>query len=248
MSLKFTSPLLAAANRVAEEAVARASATVEVTKRSSKEAPPATLSTSGFQPAVASDSALRARAENVANVKGINFTTLLLAVDKVHRQGAAERVRVAIGGSAGHALRYGGLVVGGWYPVEWYQELWTGVQTALQVGDEGARQIGACAAEIGVNRVYRTFARLASPLMLMRIASAAFNSYYDTGSLQVRLDGANSIIAEWKGCTGFNSLLWADLLGGAQYFLGSTGVSDVKITPLSGGGNENWLVARGSWR
>lgn len=226
----------------------RASATVEGTKRTSREAPPAPFSTSGTQRAVALESSARARAEKAANAKGINFTTLLLAVDKVYGQGSSERVRGAIGGSAGHALRYGGLVVGGWYPIEWYQELWSGVQAALQVGEDGARQIGAAAAEIGVNRVYRMFSRLASPLMLMRIASGAFGSYYDTGGLEVRLDSANSLIAEWKGCTGFNALLWADLLGGAQYFLTSTGVSDVKITQLGGGGDENWLLARGTWR
>jgi hypothetical protein len=62
------------------------------------------------------------------------------------------------------------------------------------------------------------------------------------------MPGSNSLIAEWSDCTGFNSLLWSDTLGGAAYFLGASGAQHVKITVLGGGGDENWLTAQGSWR
>lgn len=239
MSSNITSALLASANQVAEGAVARASATLEGTRR--KETRAASSSVTHGPTAVT-------HSAKAAQAKGINFTTLLLAIEKVHGAGAAERVSGPMQGSAGSALRFGGVVAGGWYPIGWYQELWQAVHETLRVGEDGARQIGAAAAEIGVNRVYRMFSRLASPLMLMRIASSAFSNYYDTGKLDVRLDGTNALIAEWKGCTGFNPLLWADMLGGAHYFLASTGVKDVRIAAVSGGVNEDWLVARGTWR
>ena len=76
----------------------------------------------------------------------------------------------------------------------------------------------------------------------------AFGSYFDTGSIKVKTRGSNALIAEWSGCTGFNSLLWSDSLGGAAYFLGATGVSNVKVTVLGGGREENWLIAEGTWR
>lgn len=183
-----------------------------------------------------------------ANAKGINFTMLLLALERIYGIEAANKVRAAIPGDAGKALRYGGLVVGGWYPIEWYQQLWTAVSSELHVDQEQAREIGAIAAQLSVHRVYRMFARLASPNMLLSIASLAFKSYYDTGELRVRMEAPRVLIAEWSGCVGFNDLLWYDSIGGASFFLASTGVAQPKVSLLSGGGNEDWAVMRGTWR
>jgi hypothetical protein len=173
---------------------------------------------------------------------------LLMAIDNIYGASAAEKVRAATNGDAGKALRYGGLVVGGWYPIEWYRALWDAVDSTLHVDETQAREIGSTAAALSVNRVYRMFSRLTSPNMLLRIAATAYKSYFDSGELRVRTDGTHSLIAEWRGCTGFNSLLWYDSLGGATYFLSSTGVADVKVTLISGGGDQDWAVARGSWR
>ncbi|MFZ5893859.1 MAG: hypothetical protein ACOY0T_22550 [Myxococcota bacterium] len=172
----------------------------------------------------------------------------MAAVEKLYGPEVSERIRTAAPDGVGDALRYGGIVVGGWYPIEWYRQLWTAIKEELALDEFAARTLGANAAEISVNRVYRAFARIASPSMLLRIASSAFKSYFDTGDIRVNLEGSHALIAEWRGCTGFDPMIWFDAVGGATYFLGASGVSEPKVTILSGGGDEDWLIARGSWR
>ncbi|MGC4095070.1 MAG: hypothetical protein QM756_45555 [Polyangiaceae bacterium] len=244
--MRFRSPLLQGANQVPPSPVvksvrpARERSSIAPSSPPKSEAPP--LQRATLSPPAQREPALGSKA------KGINFTTVLAAVKELHGAEALERARAALPGDVGNALRYGGLVVGGWYPIEWYVELWNTLQAQLDLDEVKARAIGVCAARIGVNRVYRVFSRLASPSTLLRVAGAAFSSYFDTGEIRVSADGSKALIAEWSGCSGFNSLLWADSLGGAEYFLSATGVSEVKVHVLRGGGDQDWLVARGTWR
>ncbi len=265
-SLQFKSPLLQGANTLPEDlepSPLAASLRLRVARPTTLH--PAALPESNSEPRIASGvssaipatsstmvatrpSQMAARALSGARSKGINFTTVLESIERIYGADASKRVRDETPGELGQALRYGGLVVGGWYPMEWYQDLWQSVAAVLAIDEAAARVIGHGSAEIGVHKVYRMFSRLASPAMLLKVAASAFNGYYDTGKLHVRAEGRTCLVAEWSGCTGFNSLIWHDTLGGAGYFVESTGVTGVKLTLVGGGGDQDWMSAEARWR
>lgn len=183
-----------------------------------------------------------------AKVKGINFTGALSAVQRLYGVNARNRVQTETPGDLGNALKYGGLVVGGWYPVEWYQDLWSSFRTLVGADEVAARRIGHLSTEVSFHTLYRMFARLTSPSMLLGMASRAFRNYYDTGRLNIKTSGKSALVAEFTGCTGFSSLMWHELLGGCGYFVESSGVRNVELSILEGAGDKDWMIARARWR
>ena len=176
-------------------------------------------------------------------VKGINFVTCLDAIQKLYGPAARTRIEKETPGEVGDALRFGGLVVGGWYKVSWYRAFWQTIADKLNVDGASARRIGHKAAGIGVNVAYRTLARITTPAMLLSMSARAFGYYFDRGKLEVTQPEPNRLTAHWSQCFGFDAHIWHEVAGGAIYFIEATGVKNVDFAVLSGGGNSESMIA-----
>ncbi len=181
-------------------------------------------------------------------VKGINFTTALAAIQLLHGPTARNRIEKETSGALGEALRFGGIVVGGWYSIAWYREFWKSLRDNLGIDEAGARRIGHRAAKIGVNVAYRALARMSSPAMLLSMSARAFGYYYEPATLSVKQPEPKRLTAEWRDCNGFDAFIWSEVEGGATYFVEATGVTNVAFSIIAGGGSANYMLATATWR
>jgi len=166
----------------------------------------------------------------------------------VYGPSARQRIERETPGALGEALRFGGIVVGGWYGIAWYREFWMSLHDILGVDEAAARRIGHHSARISVNVAYRALARMTSPSMLLSMSARAFGYYYEPASLCVKQPDAKRLTAEWRDCDGFDSLIWSEVEGGATYFIEATGVTGVSLSVISGGGDANFMLATATWR
>jgi hypothetical protein len=185
---------------------------------------------------------------NSVRVKGINFLTCLDAIQKLHGPLARVRIEKETPGEVGNALRFGGIVVGGWYKASWYRAFWRSIAEQLNIDEAGARRLGHKAATVGVSGAYRALAKMSSPALLLSMSARAFGYYFDKGQLVVKQPEPSQFTAEWTLCIGFDSLIWSAVLGGATYFVEATGVTQIEVSVLGGGGNSPWMLATANFR
>jgi hypothetical protein len=207
-------------------------------------------SLSGFQPLTSvgvSDADVYSRIDNDPNavrVKGINFIALLEAVSKCHGAAARLELEKRLIGEVGDALRFGGIVAGGWYKVTWYRILWRTTTDLLVLDEAGARRLSHKATAYSVNIVYRTLAKLANPAVLIDACARVYATYFDKGQLVVLSSQTGQVVVEWTRCNGFDVLLWNHVVASSVFFLESSGATAVQGNVLGGGGGQQ-LVARG---
>jgi hypothetical protein len=185
---------------------------------------------------------------NEIRVKGINFTTAMQAVHRLYGPAARDRIERETPGDFGNALRFGGIVIGGWYPIAWYRELWKSLNGCLGVDEAAAYRIGHRAAGLSVNVAYRALSRMSSPATLLAMSARAFGYYFESGSLIVKQPEPKRLTAEWRDCHGFDNFIWSEVSGGAVYFIEATGATNITFNVLAGGGNASTMLATATWR
>jgi hypothetical protein len=185
---------------------------------------------------------------NFVRVKGINFIAFLSAVEKTYGGHARTRIERDAAGDFGNALRFGGIVAGGWYPIRWYREMWRLIGEQLGMDDVGARRLSQKATGIGVSVVYRALAKVSSPGLLIEAGARIFGHYFDRGRLEVKENAPGRIVVEWTECLGFDAYVWNHVAGGVQYFLEAAGATLIGFTVQGGGKDESWMRATVTYR
>jgi hypothetical protein len=185
---------------------------------------------------------------NAVRVKGINFLSCLDAIQRLYGPLARVRIEKETPGEVGNALKFGGIVVGGWYRASWYRAFWRSIAKELDLDELGARHLGYKATSLGVNSAYRTLAKMTSTEMLVTMAARAFGFFFDRGQLLVKQPEPHHLSAEFTQCVGFDSLIWNEVLGGAIYFVEAAGATQVDITIGGGGGNAAWMLVHAKYR
>jgi hypothetical protein len=184
---------------------------------------------------------------NAVRVKGINFLSCLDAIQRLYGPLARVRIEKETPGEVGNALKFGGIVIGGWYKASWYRAFWRSVAKELDLDELGARRLGHKATSLGVNGAYRALARMTSPEMLLTMATRAFGFFFDRGQLLVKQTEPQHLTAEFTQCVGFDPLIWNEVLGGAIYFVETAGASQVDVTIAGGGGNAAWMLVHAKY-
>jgi len=88
-----------------------------------------------------------------------------------------------------------------------------------------------------------------SPEFLMRRGPGIFGRYYDSGTLTVPVARNGYCEAQYRGCAGFDHVLWTDLHAGSAAVLEVCGAKDLKYRVVRGGGDgdEDCDIV-GEWR
>jgi hypothetical protein len=181
--------------------------------------------------------------------KGLNFRGFLHALERLYDAEMVERVIDALPDpDARNALRYGGIVPTGWYPVAWHRGLHAAARSVTKSGPELARRIGYEGMKEDLGGVHRFVASMLSPQTLVRIGNRLWSSYWHGGVVTTVEHGRGRVQSAFRGCHGFDRNEWEDIQGSCLAILESAGARDVRLIVLEGGrDNDANAVLEARW-
>ena len=134
------------------------------------------------------------------------------------------------------AYRYGTLLSASWYPISWYREVFRAFRAATDMGPDLPRRIGALAVRHDMQGPHkRLVAWLASPQTLLSLSQRVFNTYYDTGKVEVVESRAGYVHLRAHGCVGWDQNMWSELAGSSHALLEAAGARQARVRILTGG-------------
>lgn len=180
--------------------------------------------------------------------KGSNLVGLAWAVEQRFGQPALGRVLSALPEECRALLIGKRLSVGGWYPLSWYRDM---LRATLSETKQGPQLVWALAHDFvreQLSGLYRPLLSALSPHWLFSFPALIFSRYFDTGRLVVPENRSGFVRGEWRGCTGFDLLVWNATWGGSQAALELAGAKQLVLRVLEGGQDgHDFAVAEARW-
>lgn len=181
-------------------------------------------------------------------VKGVAFCTVLKLVRESVGEPAVQRALESMPADLAQALRYE-VIPPGHYPVAWYRAMWSALLAASGQGDDFVRRIGRDAIDNDFNVFYRSLLRILKPTTLISVGMRHFNQIYDTGQVEVQDPTPESVRVSFTGCTGFDHVMWIEILGSGERLAELAGGKDARSTIVDGGRHgDTHCVATFHWR
>jgi hypothetical protein len=182
------------------------------------------------------------------SIKGVGLRSFFGAIVRLHGPGVIDEMLPHLPEELRRPTKLRSFVSGGWYPLDYINQLHAAAQKATGRGTDLARAIGHDSTVDDFRGVYRVLTFVLSPEFLMKRSPSMFGRYYDTGKLETTArDGFAE--ARFSGCTGFTHSLWEDITGGCTAILEVCGAKDVVIHATDGGGDkDDHLTLKASWR
>ena len=188
-------------------------------------------------------------ANEEAKVKGLGFRTVLHCVDEILGEGSSKRVCQELSEDFRHAIEYGEIVAGGWYPINWYRELFQVIRRLSGRGVDISFEVGQRSVNRDFGGIYKHLLKLLTGDTLFKGLEITFKNFYDVGRVKFESTGKGEGRAYWEGCTGFDENMWEEILGSAEQLLKLAGYGFVEIRKISGGRNGcDSMTISGKWR
>jgi hypothetical protein len=157
--------------------------------------------------------------------KGANFHGLLSALERVHGEDLRARVLAAVPGEAGVALRLGGVVTGGWYPIAWHDALLATVEGCLPGRRFAIRELTYEAVKHDFRTLFKIVSLVASPSSALTNSSKVMARYYDGGRVSVVESREELVHLRFDDYFGFTPRIWDDVHGGLEAIVDLMGVA-----------------------
>jgi hypothetical protein len=168
-------------------------------------------------------------------VKGVAFRTIDLCYERLRGAQARDRARDTMPADLADAFRYYTLLAASWYPISWYRETLRAFRTSSNEGPELAREIGRLAARHDMSGVHKQIlANIVSPQALLGMSQRVFNTYYDTGRLEIVSSEQGHVQARCSNCVGWDHNMWMELIGSCESLLEIAGARRVDMHVLGG--------------
>lgn len=167
-------------------------------------------------------------------VKGLAFHSVLRAMAQMRGDEFVRRVRAAIPGEGGDAVRDGVVVANGWYPTAWYRAFY-GTAVELSGETDFARECGRVSVQYDVTIVHKLLFRVLSPETLTRQGAKLFKMYFDPAELDIVPKESKLFHLRFHGCLGFDRNLWMDQWGGTEELVRYCGGAGSRLRLLTGG-------------
>lgn len=169
-------------------------------------------------------------------VKGIAFRTIEHCFMQLCGGTANERARGLMTKEVAEAYRYGTLLPASWYPISWYRDVFRAFRAVAAAGPDLPRRIGALAVRHDMRGAHkRLLAWLASPQTLLSLSQRVFNTYYDTGTVEIVDSRSGHVRMRARGCIGWDQNMWSELAGSSQALLEVAGAQHVRLRNRAGG-------------
>jgi hypothetical protein len=183
----------------------------------------------------------------VPQAKGINFRSFAGAFKRMFGPEELAKLVELLPPELGKMMARDGFVTGSWYPLEDFRMLHLTAQKVTGRGLELTRALARESALDDFRGIYRVLTFVLSPEFVMRRTSSIWSRYYDVGT--VTIDAKPRVAyARFENATGFDRILWQDVIGGSTGVLEACGAKQVKVTVLGGGGDEDNLSVKAEWR
>jgi hypothetical protein len=169
--------------------------------------------------------------------KGVAFRGIVEAVKRICPPGTVDKMLPLLPSQVAPAVEHDGFLAAGWYPLPHYRAIFEAVMRATGRGLDLVAELSREATKQDFRGIYRVLTFIISPEFLMRRAGGLFNRYYDTGALIVPVAKHGYAEAQYRGCVGFDRVLWEDALAGSGAILEVCGAKDLEVTRLRGGGD-----------
>ena len=166
--------------------------------------------------------------------KGSNFTGLLKALEALHGADARERVFAELPEHVAEPLRFGQVVVVGWYPVTWYAELHAAVDRCFHEGAGLARKMSHYATSADIGSIHRFIASMLSVETVFGQTHRLMGLYWKGGRIERLEIAPGRARVRFEGWPGFTPLIWEDLMGGMEAVLETCGAQNGRIRAASG--------------
>lgn len=168
-------------------------------------------------------------------VKGVAFRTIDLCYERLRGLEARDRAREMMPSDLADAFRYFTLLAASWYPISWYRETFRAFRASTNDGPELAREIGRMAARHDMSGVHKQIlAKLISPQALLGMSQRVFNTYYDTGRLEIVKSEPGYVQARCSNCVGWDHNMWMEFIGSCESLLEIAGARNVQSAVLTG--------------
>jgi hypothetical protein len=169
-------------------------------------------------------------------VKGLAFRTIDRCFSELCGTDAREKAHAMMAHDVAQAYRTGIMLAASWYPISWYRSVFVAFRGAVGAGPELPRNIGRLAVQHDMRGAHkRLIAWITSPQMLLSLSQRVFNSYYDTGTVEIVESRKGYVKMRAHGCAGWDLNMWSELAGSSESLLEVAGAHRVRVRPLSGG-------------
>jgi hypothetical protein len=172
--------------------------------------------------------------EATPRIKGLALRGMLDSLRRLHGEDAVRRVIELLPPNLAKTARADLFVTQNWYPLSDYALMLRAIQVA-NGGDIGLiRALSRAAVLHDFRGIYRVLTFVMSPEFVMKRGPLLFSRYYDTGKLVIEASPGLAV-ARYSGCTGFDSLLWHDVIYGSAAVLEACGAKGQDTRIVSGG-------------
>ncbi len=169
-------------------------------------------------------------------IKGTAIRGTLRAIERLCPRGTLGKMLPLLPAQVAPAVEHDAFISAGWYPLAHIRAIFGAAMTATSRDLELVRAISRDSTLDDFRGIYRLLTFVLSPEFIMRRGPGIFGRYYDTGSLEV-VARAGYAEAHYRGCAGFDHVLWADVLAGSGAVLEACGARDLKFDVVRGGGD-----------
>lgn len=181
--------------------------------------------------------------------KGISFLGILRAVERQRGAEVRDRIVEALPGEVGEAVRVSEIIASGWYPIAWYAELLRAVVDVLGGGPEMVRRLSAAAVIDDFSTIFKLVRLILSPERVLQMAMKVNSRYLSGGAIDVLESKSDRFRLRATDYHGYNRLLWADFLGGAEGVLTLMKARELESTLIAGGDNgDDWAEFLFRWQ
>jgi hypothetical protein len=170
-----------------------------------------------------------------ARVKGVAFRSVFASLGKLRGKPVQQAVLAALGEELQSGFTYGAIVSGGWYPIDWYKELFRVIRTTTGERKELVQEIGRQCTRDDMSGIYSMLAKLISPQSLFSLSQRLFSNYYSVGKVEVVESRRGYTHARWANCHQFDENMWTEILGSCMQLLEIGGADNVRARILAGG-------------
>ncbi len=168
-------------------------------------------------------------------VKGVAFRSVHASLGKLRGEKAQVAAIAAASEELKNGFTYGAIVPGGWYPIEWYKDLFRAIRSATGEGKELVHEIGRQCTRNDMAGIYSMLAKLISPQSLFSMSQRVFSNYYSAGSVEVVESRKGYTHARWRECRAFDENMWTEILGSCVQLLEIGGARNVRARIVAGG-------------
>jgi hypothetical protein len=181
-------------------------------------------------------------------IKGTAIRGVLRSVERLCPPGTIGKMVALLPQPIAPAVEHRSFISAGWYPLAHCRAIFGAAMQATGRDIELVRELSREAIKDDFRGIYRLLTFVLSPEYLMRRSPGIFSRYYDTGSLTVPVARHGYCEAQYRGCVGFDRVLWADIIAGSASVIEVCGAKTLHFDIVRGGddGDEE-LDLIGEW-